>query len=334
MIFFIAQLSKKSNEIHGASIINDNMFMLLCDKFELFQTHYTNKITNNALINYVVFIFQFFITSFLNIKKRKYLYISYPADFGLIKILPIFLLSFFFRKIFIHFHSSNIFVKRNFIHYFLFFILCKKLNLIFLCKNMKYCYLKYYPAVSSSKIIPNSTFYKIESFQSNLFENNKDITLGFLSNITIDKGIIDFIEVVRFLKDNDIANINAIVGGNFISDKLKKYCIQISKGLPIKFIGGVYGKKKSLFFKEIDLLIFPSIYKNEADPLVIQEALENKKIVFAYDIGCISEVLPKKYVFKSKKFLQVAIYNFISNKQSLSYQSPNLGYVFEYDYFI
>ena len=57
MIFFIAQLSKKSNEIHGASIINDNMFMLLCDKFELFQTHYTNKITNNALINYVVFIF-------------------------------------------------------------------------------------------------------------------------------------------------------------------------------------------------------------------------------------------------------------------------------------
>jgi len=199
---------------------------------------------------------------------------------------------------------------------------------------MKYCYLKYYPAVSSSKIIPNSTFYKIESFQSNLFENNKDITLGFLSNITIDKGIIDFIEVVRFLKDNDIANINAIVGGNFISDKLKKYCIQISKGLPIKFIGGVYGKKKSLFFKEIDLLIFPSIYKNEADPLVIQEALENKKIVFAYDIGCISEVLPKKYVFKSKKFLQVAIYNFISNKQSLSYQSPNLGYVFEYDYFI
>ena len=199
---------------------------------------------------------------------------------------------------------------------------------------MKHGYLKYYPAVSSSKIIPNSTFYKIESFRSNLFENNKDITLGFLSNITINKGIIDFIDSVRFLKDNNIDNINAIVGGNFVSDKLKKYCIQISKDLPIKFIGGVYGKKKSLFFKQIDLLLFPSTYKNEADPLVIQEALENKKIVFAYDIGCISEVLPNKYVFKSKKLLQIAIYNFINDKQLISYQLPNLDNGFEYEYFI
>ena len=88
---------------------------------------------------------------------------------------------------------------------------------------MKHGYCKYYPTVSSSKIIPNSTFFKNESFQSNLFKNKNAITLGFLSNITVDKGIIDFIEIVRYLYDHKINNINAIVGGNFSSDDLKKY---------------------------------------------------------------------------------------------------------------
>jgi hypothetical protein len=71
MIFFIAQLSKISNKTHGASIVNDNMYALLSEKFDIFQTHYTNKFLNNVIANYVVFIYQFFITTFTNISKKN-----------------------------------------------------------------------------------------------------------------------------------------------------------------------------------------------------------------------------------------------------------------------
>ncbi|EQD34016.1 Glycosyl transferase, group 1 domain protein, partial [mine drainage metagenome] len=48
---------------------------------------------------------------------------------------------------------------------------------------------------------------------------------------------------------------------------------------------------KNAFFDGIDTMIFPTLYANEAEPLVIHEAMQHGLPVIAYGRGCIPEVV-------------------------------------------
>jgi glycosyltransferase involved in cell wall biosynthesis len=131
--------------------------------------------------------------------------------------------------------------------------------------------------------------------------------LGFIGNITRAKGIGLFMETVRTLSasGHDIAaDIAGPVGDARLAVEIREFVAE-DPGRR-RTLGPVYGDEKQAFFNEIDVLLFPSQYSNEAQPVTIFEALAVGVPVLATPRGCISEQLPEEWVFDEASFASQA----------------------------
>jgi glycosyltransferase involved in cell wall biosynthesis len=74
-------------------------------------------------------------------------------------------------------------------------------------------------------------------------------------------------------------------------------------------LGPIYGETKERFYQHLDILLFPTKYANEAEPLVIHEALRNGIHVIACDRGAIAELLQNGagFAFKEDTFVNCAV---------------------------
>jgi glycosyltransferase involved in cell wall biosynthesis len=59
----------------------------------------------------------------------------------------------------------------------------------------------------------------------------------------------------------------------------------------VEYVGPVYGGQKERFYRQLDVFLFPTNYANEAEPLVIYEAMRQGVHVIACDRGAIAEML-------------------------------------------
>ena len=91
-------------------------------------------------------------------------------------------------------------------------------------------------------------------------------------------------------------SINGIIAGPYTDNKSKQYLVETLPLIPnIEYVGSVSDDAKSNFFNNIDILIIPS--KNEAEPLIILEALSYGVPIIANSIGCIPQMLNTKCGF-------------------------------------
>lgn len=119
-------------------------------------------------------------------------------------------------------------------------------------------------------------------------------SVGYLSNITVEKGFLTFIEVAERLQQS-CPNVRAIVAGPFSDRESRQaYEFAVKRGVSLEYRGPVYGAAKQEFFSAIDILLFPTRYVNEAEPIVILEAISGGIPVVATARGCISEMLPNE----------------------------------------
>ena len=70
-----------------------------------------------------------------------------------------------------------------------------------------------------------------------------------------------------------------------VREALKKYPDSIN------YRGPVHGSNKKEFFNDIHIMLFPSRYKNEAQPLVVFEALSYGVPVICFNRGCIENMV-------------------------------------------
>ncbi|MEP4196177.1 MAG: glycosyltransferase family 4 protein [Aliishimia sp.] len=133
-------------------------------------------------------------------------------------------------------------------------------------------------------------------------------TIGFLSNITPEKGIGLFMRTIRRVQETH-PEMKCVVAGP-ISDanlraEVEAFCAEAPETR--KWLGPVYADQKLAFFGEIDLLLFPSQYPNEALPVTICEALAAGAPVLATDRGCIPDQLAGQgWVFGEVNFVDEA----------------------------
>jgi len=195
-------------------------------------------------------------------------------------------------QIFFHHHSYAYLSKPNKITDLLISIAGNKATHIVECDDMAEKLAHFYPSARNTFVLSNATvirsYYKpIQPYRSSIKK------IGFLGNISSSKGIFEFLEVMGVLsKDNPGTDINGLVAGPFEDEFVENKVRAITKDLAnVSYVGPKYGAEKRRFLSEIDVLLFPTKYLNEADPLTIHEALSCGLPVIAWQRGCIESVL-------------------------------------------
>jgi glycosyltransferase involved in cell wall biosynthesis len=155
---------------------------------------------------------------------------------------------------------------------------------IMLSQNMKRSFHRLYGRQDDVYVLGNSPFVQKPEIVD---RRTRVKRLGFLSNITTQKGIEEVIETAR-----TITEIEIDIAGPATPD-VQKMISRFVEEAPLKrrWLGAVYGSDKEQFFRDIDVLLFPTRYPNEAQPLVIFEALAAGIPVLATPRGCIPEQL-------------------------------------------
>jgi glycosyltransferase involved in cell wall biosynthesis len=114
------------------------------------------------------------------------------------------------------------------------------------------------------------------------------IQLGHMSNLTIDKGSVTFLDFVLAAHARGL-DVEGRLAGPIVDREVEKALAERAALLPgrLTWVGPVYGQAKSAFLSSLDAFVFPTRYANEAQPLVLLEALAAGTPILAIERGCI-----------------------------------------------
>jgi len=121
------------------------------------------------------------------------------------------------------------------------------------------------------------------------------VDMLYLSNMIKSKGYFDVLKLANKTKDREIYyHFAGSWQNNSDREEFLKYIEDNNLSKKIVFHGFINGEEKSNLFKESDIFIFPTRYKNEAFPLTILEALSYGVPVISTDEGSIPYILDDK----------------------------------------
>lgn len=127
--------------------------------------------------------------------------------------------------------------------------------------------------------------------QESVGRGARTLVLGHLSNLSFEKGLRQVGEVFEALRARGI-DCKLTLAGPAAGDELS-YVEELIGKFPqdVQWVGPLYGQDKNSWFESLDIFLFPSMYPNEAYPIVLVEALAAGAVPFVTDIGCIPDVM-------------------------------------------
>lgn len=198
----------------------------------------------------------------------------------------------FGKKIYIHHHSFNYLNSESRLFRLLKYVTGDKARHIVLGPRMGDILILLY-GISPDRILvlSNVAFFSNTKASTVRYDKENEIVIGHLANLCLDKGVGDFITLCRHLSKNKI-KFQAKIAGPFSDAKseilVASACDELSE---MEYLGGVYGVEKDRFFQSLDVFVFPSKYKNEAEPLVLYEAGQYGSLNIGTRRGCMKSVI-------------------------------------------
>jgi glycosyltransferase involved in cell wall biosynthesis len=196
----------------------------------------------------------------------------------------------FRRPIFVHHHSFVYINSPSWLNR-CFFALVRNEAHIVLSPNMGETLARVYrlsPAVI--RVVSNAAFYDSDDDPRGPGEDAAPLQLGFLSNITFEKGIVEFFGILDRLNQRGV-EYRARIAGPVAPEARQAFDRLLGAARDVEYLGPLYGAEKEQFYRHLDVFLFPTNYANEAEPLVIYEALRQGVHVMACDRGAIAEML-------------------------------------------
>lgn len=218
------------------------------------------------------------------------MYMSVSAGFGQVYELAFVLIARLRRmRIYLHHHNYAYLDRPTILARALFNLAGRRALHIVLSAGMEKRLISAY-SVKSSVAISNLAFVDLPDAAGLPAKTNIQ-TIGFLSNISREKGVFLFLDMVQAVR-RSYPGLQCILAGPFQDDEVRREVqTRIGEIGGIRYLGPVYGERKDEFFSSIDVLIFPTLYKNEAQPIVLLESRARGIPIIAYDRGAISEIV-------------------------------------------
>ncbi len=192
-------------------------------------------------------------------------------------------------RLFLHHHSYAYLGKRGLVTATLVRVAGPSATHIVLCEHMKKRLTDLYGGRLRVVVISNIT--NTHSPTNRPQVRTKLRTIGFISHLTRSKGVLEFVDVAERISSK-LPDVRALLAGSIEERSLVPIISRRLRGTPsITYMGAVFGKELSRFYADIDALVFPTRYANEADPRVINEALAHGVVVVTLDRGCIKSVV-------------------------------------------
>jgi glycosyltransferase involved in cell wall biosynthesis len=108
------------------------------------------------------------------------------------------------------------------------------------------------------------------------------LVLGMLGNLTAAKGLLRALAVLDDLPDD----VGLVLAGPIVGADEEAAVAAV--GERVEVLGPVDAAQRAAFLARCDLLLFPSDYRNEAQPMALLEALAAGVPVVAVERGCIA----------------------------------------------
>lgn len=263
------------------------------------------------------------------------IYLAVSGGLGQVYDLFFILLARLFgKRVFLHHHSYAYIDKKRFLTGLLLQIAGDEAIHILLCDDMQEKFHKLYKTPKKTEVVSNAGilgWHKVKDAKPKIELK----TVGILSNIVFDKGIAEYLEVVEHLEKKGL-QLTSIIAGPFQNNDVEVFVRKRIDMLEnVRYVGAKYGNEKAAFFDSIDVLLFPTKYVNEAEPLTIIEAMSFGVLVIAWERGCISSLIPPGtglLVPKDNNFVHEAVNRIefwcknVSDFQELSYISQEWFY--------
>jgi glycosyltransferase involved in cell wall biosynthesis len=192
-------------------------------------------------------------------------------------------------KFYIHHHSFAYVDRPKMISTILFHLAGANTRHIYLCKTMQTKMQALYAFPKEGLIISNAIATETSPKPP---KQQFPIILGHLGNLFLEKGVDTILESFRRCQSHELP-ARLILAGRIFDDKVRNLIdgAKVEFGEAFEYRGPLYGRDKKSFFEEIDVFLFPSRYSNEAQPLVVFEALSSGVSVISMARGCIAEDL-------------------------------------------
>lgn len=116
------------------------------------------------------------------------------------------------------------------------------------------------------------------------------LVLGHLSNLTKEKGLHIFLDLLRTAVA-ERRPVRGILAGQATEPNDREVIERALQDLGdhFEYRGPVYGADKDRFYRDIDVFVFPTQYVHEAQPTVLFEAQAAGCKIVSFDRGCIAE---------------------------------------------
>lgn len=146
--------------------------------------------------------------------------------------------------------------------------------------------------IPQEKIILSRYAFNLDYFLDSQKHRSSKLRFAFIGNIMPSKGLHVLIQAFNKMS-NEKAELK--IYGRVYSYKgllsgYLKELKQLARNKDIRFMGSFDNRNINSIFKEIDVLVVPSVWP-ENSPLVIQEASASKTVVLASNIGGIPELI-------------------------------------------
>ena len=282
--------------VHGMSSVNQYVYDQLAQKCSPIKVNVNAPLHPVMKIDFLKKLSKLLWIPFLIVhccylrctQKNRVLYLGMSGGVGVyFEALILLVLTNKKTVIYVHHHSFQYLnQKKCYMDFMVRVLQGKKATHITLCETMGRKLNQLYSETTDKTIVISNAAFIPPVTNLAVSNSRTEQNVGFLSNVCFEKGILEFCEIAKKISKID-TTIRFIVAGPAMDTKTEWYLNQQTESLAnFEWIGPVYGGDKATFLQKLDVLVFPSKYKNEAEPLTLHECHSVGVPVISTAIGC------------------------------------------------